>query len=339
MKEGLSFVTAADEGFHQGLAALLKSFIISNKALAPLQVLVMDCGLTKSFVSSLTQDIESFGERNSIELTIEVKPADLSRWVGFPAHWDSYAAYAFMEALHMVETRFLVFADADMLHYKNLASTIKLLDTSGHKMAGVVDSDYRTLERDFYVNHLSPLSEEQRQAPYLNGGYLIFDRSRFLFTELEPFIAQISREKAHERFKGVKKFKHDQTLINAFIKGDCLLLDESFNYFCKENQRFVGLQEPCNFHFVSNPKPWEKGTLETIAREVVFNSAEHTLCGAPALERLKVSRLELYKARTLRYVYTCLGKTKKAKRYAQAEISESALTAISQHITSWSESK
>ena len=339
MKNGLSFVTAADEGFHQGLEVLLKSFVVANRALAPLQLMVMDCGLTADFVATLQQKMTEFGEAQGVELTLEVKIADLSRWQGFPPHWDSYAAYAFMEALHMVETRFLVFADADMLHYKNLESTVQALDESGRMVAGVVDSDYKTLAHDFYVNHLSPLEESQEALPYLNSGYLIFDRSRFLFAELDQFIASVSREKAHERFKGVKKFKHDQTLINAFIKGDCHVLDESFNYFCKENQRFVSLGEPCNFHFVSNPKPWEPGTAETLGREVVFKTAEHVLCGAGAPLEMEMSGLDRGKMGLLKTCYTILGKAKKAKRYRQAEISPQELHHLAQQITSWSKSE
>ncbi len=334
MKKGISFVTAADDGYHEGLSALLKSFTISNKDLAPLNLNVMDCGLKQSFKGELSLEMREFSKKQEIDLTCRFLEVNLKRWHPFPPHWDSYAAYAFIEAIDLVETRFLVFADADMLHFKSLRSTVEKLEGSGRMIAGVVDQDYNTLGNDFYVNHLSPLQAEEKELPYLNSGYMVFDRTRFSFSRFLEFLQDLNPEKAHERFKGVKKFKHDQTLLNTFIKGDCLLLDESFNYFCKDNSRFKHLSDRKNFHFISNPKPWNEGGFSEVARETVFRTAEAILNGK-SLPELKNYASSSAGSWMKKLFYKFLGKNKKLTRLEESQITSPELQALQKTIASW----
>jgi len=335
MKEGLSFVTAADHGFHQGLEALLKTFMLSNRELAPLRLIVMDCGLKGDFMNGLQQEMDGYAKKERIEIELSFPKADLKRWQVFPPHWESYATYAFLEAVGMVETRHLIFADADMLHFCQLASVLHELEQSGYKMAGVVDNDYSTLGMDYYVNHLSTLSASQLGKPYMNGGYLIFDLERFSAEDLYGFVESLDPQRAHQRFTGVKKFKHDQTIVNAFIKGEFLALPERYNYFCKENARFIDIEERSNFHFVSQPKPWEPGDREVVARELVFGTVEEELCDKDVTELKGHSVLDRLVLRGQLLVAQLMGKKKKVKRYQQAQINAAQLQGLKELIHSW----
>ena len=60
--KSLSFVIAADKGFHHGLEPLFKSFLLANRQFAPLRLLLMDCGLPDGFPGQLEQKTDRLRE-------------------------------------------------------------------------------------------------------------------------------------------------------------------------------------------------------------------------------------------------------------------------------------
>lgn len=340
--KSLTFVTAADEGFHHGLEPLFKSFLLANRQFAPLRLLLMDCGLPDGYPGQLKQTLTDFGNRRGISLVFQSIRADLQRWHVFPPHWDSYATYAFLEAPPLADTRYLVFADADMLHFTNLETAIQSLDASGHSLAAVQDGP-ATLASDYYVGLLNP--EARPEAPYLNGGYLIFDLKRFDYPDFLRFTDQLDPATTHQRHPGKKKFKHDQTLLNSYLAGKFLLLEPRYNYLAKHNRQLAGLRQPANIHFVSNPKPWETPTHDSLLRAVSFHSAIAAQ-EDPEQERIQpvighwtqqLTRLKPGLHRPLQTtLWKLLGKQKKVQRLDDAKLDANDIDQLVRQVYSWS---
>jgi|TARA_E500000178_G_scaffold197533_1_gene195567 lipopolysaccharide biosynthesis glycosyltransferase len=340
--KSLTFVTAADDGFQYGLEPLYKSFILANRAFAPLHCILMDCGLPEGYCRQLKEALVDFGLQRSIQLTFESIQSKLQRWRVFPPHWGSYATYAFLEAPPLAKSRYLVFADADMLHFTQLSDAIEELEASGHPLAAVQDGP-ATLASDHYVGLLNPKAAPH--APYLNGGYLIFDLERFNHADFILYTEQLDPSIAHQRYPGKKKFKHDQTLLNSYLAGQFHLLKPRYNFLAKHNRQLAELKEAANVHFISNPKPWEAATHQSLLRAVCFHSAiaaqedseEQNLSHiaehwSEEMIRLKPSLFHhLEKA-----LWSILGRQKKIKQFKDAKLEQKEILQLIQKVYQWS---
>ena len=200
-----------------------------------------------------------------------------------------------------------------------------------------------TLASDYYVELLNP--EARLEVPYLNGGYLIFDLKRFDYPDFLRFTDQLNPATTHQRHPGKKKFKHDQTLLNSYLAGNFLLLEPRYNFLAKHNWQLGGLRQPANIHFVSNPKPWETPTHDSLLRAVSFHSA---IAAQEDQKQEKIQPVIGHWAQQLiglkpglhrslqTALWRLLGKQKKVQRRGDAKLDANDIDQLVRKVYNWS---
>lgn len=183
------------------------------------------------------------------DFTINLRRMDVSQLAGFPPLNGSLAAYYRILAAQLIDADRFLYLDADILCDID-ASELYRIDM-GTCPAGMVPEAPLSGAVDRFVAEQLGNSPAE---PYFNSGVILVN--------VVEWRRQRVSEKAMEYITRYHPPYHDQSALNAVLRGNIMSLDERFNCIANMRRNWPFLAHPNGkigrlVHFVDYPKPWD----------------------------------------------------------------------------------
>lgn len=249
MREAITVVCTADEGYAMPLAACLASAVYFLDPATRLHVFVIDAGMAPATRAKLQRSLTgSNGER--VSLTFVAIPADdrIRRYVGhLHLNWTALTKLLIPELLPHVDKA--IWLDGDMIVCADLTALWRT-DMRGHAMLAVQEST---------VGKTVPFAPDygvSLDTPYFNAGLIVLDLVALRRLGFTPRARQFL-----EDHPGLPYL--DQDVFNVVGAGHWLPLDPLWNFVVAAEPlsldavaRARARPHPYIVHYASSPKPW-----------------------------------------------------------------------------------
>ncbi len=235
---------AADSAYQIGLLVAVRSLLENFPADRPIEIYVLDGGLTRSARDHVGRTVDGAGRNSKVSF---VTPSLGVLRDAPPNYRGSVMPYARLLLPEIIPRDRVIYIDSDMVIQKNLAEVWEI-DMQGRAVAAVQDGLVQT-----FGGETPDATQDDR--PYFNSGFLILDLNRWRTTDATAAVM---------RYLGsdVELLRYwDQSALNQAFVGAWKELDAAWNAFPKMIERSGGRLNPSrvNLHFVAGCKPWVYG--------------------------------------------------------------------------------
>lgn len=226
-KSRFAFISFVDEKYMRGFVVLLKSLVLSQDSLRNVDIIVLHCGLPRASMLQICTLFPRviFHEVNRDEYAEIIRPP-VTNHLGDEVYFS-------LEAFRFSGYESLILLDCDLLILGDLTHLFGSTD----KIAGV------------------PQFYENPEGKLLNTGVLVLGQD-------------ILSEKTWSSLVGIggkgqfELGKHDQGIVNSFLRGEFEPLDWGYNTVKRRLKNIRTLPPNVRvLHFVGSRKPW-LGSLE-----------------------------------------------------------------------------
>ncbi len=162
----------------------------------------------------------------------------------------SVAAYLRLLAPQILRDDYsrILYLDSDMMLMRGDLSELLKIDMGGHAIAAVRD-DTQLRKPDRIPKDFAALGLPNHK--YLNSGLLLIDTEKFLTDKIGERALNLATSQTKNMIY------HDQTALNATLKGEWAELPMAWNFqFCHKTMYFAVHFNPAILHFITSQKPW-----------------------------------------------------------------------------------
>lgn len=278
--EDLLIVLGSDDRYAMPLAVTLHSGLRHIPESVPVQVVVVDAGITEANRAR----IEQVGHRARPGIAIEWVNPEMGEFKDLrTTHWGSPASYLPLLIPGLIkENRAVMYLDSDLLVTGNLDDLWSLRHRAESPVHAVLDYGFHKVGQALKGDAAERLGIDG-DAPYFNSGVLLIDLPIWRRDRIAEDALDFAREHPE-----VMRFT-DQDALNAVIQGNWTQLDPRWNVLVgsidlmaetvdddAERQRFKELlaNAPHIMHFSGQQKPWKPGYSRMGRNEYLREVAE-----------------------------------------------------------------
>lgn len=242
--DNIKIFTSANENYAPGLIVMIASALSSLSKKVTATFYVLNDGLTGNTTNSLQKLIRYF-PKSHIEY-LHFDGNEFSNYNIGPG--NSYLAYGRLLIGSFVDSKKVIYIDADMLILKDL-SKIWNQDMGGKAILACQDDGVKYLRNDCEW----PLNHIDKNKYYFNSGFMVIDLLKWQTMEIEKNSLKLGRERECKLW--------DQTILNYLLKDEVKYIDNSWNFqnSQKLQNELKNISEfgNTNYHYSSMYKPWD----------------------------------------------------------------------------------
>jgi lipopolysaccharide biosynthesis glycosyltransferase len=259
-----TIVTSADEAFSLGLRLLVKSINRLWKSGADLHIIVLDNGLSRESIRTLTE--VALHQRPNLSISfVDVQSKIPVNLPSFRVD-ASNATYARLWIPELVDSSDALYVDADFVF---AADPKPLIDTSRLKkepICAVRDEIVSDLFDDI-GSYQGLKADVHGEFPYFNSGLMHWKLDHPIFSGLLESSRKLFCDSTfHPSYA-------DQSVLNYLGRGNVWFLESKENYFAFGNRSVLNWRGKENLHFIAACKPFVPGTIgwRYLLRKLVFD--------------------------------------------------------------------
>ncbi|MEP0916928.1 hypothetical protein NC981_08860 [Leptolyngbya sp. DQ-M1] len=267
----INIAIASDRNMEVGLHVTLYTALQFLDPDAFVNIHLFSKDFSSQAIERIHQTLSPYRDRYHLQ-TYDVATLDLGSGKGL--HYNKMP-YVILLAANLVEAEKLLFLDADLIIRTDLSKLFAY--PLEDKIIGAVFESYvsNTWNKEYGLLKQIGLPDD---APYFNSGVVLFDAKRWKQEQMSLRCFKIIDE------YGKLLHNTDQTVLNAAVGGEFLLLPHKYNRPFYPGGYGITDDSDCICHLVGSPKPWD------LFGEVLHNSY-------PAFYRyLKETALQNYKS-------------------------------------------
>ncbi|RZL58062.1 MAG: glycosyltransferase family 8 protein [Variovorax sp.] len=166
-----------------------------------------------------------------------------------PLHGD-WTAYGRLLIPDVITADRVLYLDADLSVNLDVLDVEKTVDLDGHFLAAVAGSTLKWALDGEFLKKSAGMDDDM---PYFNSGVVYFNVKACR----EHAAATAWRAFAAANRDGL--VSHDQTVLNAYVKGDFVHLESRYNVPWIAGKDALEPTENAIVHYIGAPKPWDLG--------------------------------------------------------------------------------
>jgi lipopolysaccharide biosynthesis glycosyltransferase len=236
----IHLVLGTNENYADGMLVTVASALCSLNREAKITIHLLDGGISEKTFQKLDRISRTHHPSCSLDI---IKIQEQSFHAFTPGPGNSLMTYArlLMGSLLIGIDR-VIYIDVDFLVFKDLQELWRM-DMQGKIAWACQDITIPYLDGETPL----PVSEEEKQWPYFNAGFLMIDLKKWRETNIE--------KKSLELGLINKSGLADQSILNYLFRGDVGFLDAEWNWQ-SPNVLLDGRVRIANYHFIWVKKPW-----------------------------------------------------------------------------------
>lgn len=235
----IHITTAANENYAPGLLVTVASMLESLNPKVEVTLHFMNGGVSEQTMSRMMRICSSL----HAHCTLVDIPLDEELFAGANlGPGNSYMAYARLLMGSVIHAPKVIYIDSDMVVLKDL-SKVWNHEMNGRTILAVNDRAGMRLSDDSPM----PLSEDERNLPYFNSGFLVVDLESWRRRDIESQALKMAADHKCNYW--------DQTILNYLFRIDSGRLENEHNWQVYDVEERGGIVD-ANLHFIEKLKPW-----------------------------------------------------------------------------------